>query len=591
MRTSWLPPALPALEWLLVFAITLGIALRFIYLDVIPAALSHDEIFYVTQARMLAAGSNGTTGQWSPLSFTSEHPLFAELPGVIMTPAAWLLTSPLLAARITHAIFGSGVVILLGLVAFELFKDRRMALFVSLGASYNPWLFQVSRMTFDSLLSIFFLLGGCYLLLQLKDWYKLLAFPLLLLGFFQYQGMKVVLLPLVGLLSLYILRTTDTSKWKKVIPSLSLLLLLCLSITLWFAATLSSQSARTRSSDLLFNAGPKLAGTVDAWRTASLPSKLQPVFSNKLTAALQLSLDRYFETFSASQLFITGDPSRTPTSVWSMGIFYPHDAVVLAIGFWWLWSHRSRRDQALLITSLMLLGPLPSALNTQASWVFLRSSFTFPILSLVAGIGMWYLWDRIVKHWMLKAIVLAIVIGFTSWFMHEYFYRYPVYATRGSYFSERILAEYVQRVSTSYPEINSIVLADEAWFVFQPIVVYGTMITSETQSSIATAFATENYQHQNILVKTSCASQDMFVGHNIIITDSSVTTCSGDIPETAQSSFIASPYENTLGFTIYNDLLCNNYQVSTYSRITARSILDITQLSDEQFCKAFISKN
>ena len=571
--------------YVLVFIFSFSI--RAFLIESIPSSLTHDELYYVAQARTLAVDGRDPTGSWRPWFLTSAHPLFAELPGVLMAPAALLFTNSLLAARITHVLVGSLIPIVLALLAQSLFKNRGVTIATLLLASINPWLFQQSRQSFDPLFGMFFYLLGMAWLLRSQKWWRLGAIGFFALGFFQYQGFKVLLLPFYGITAAYIWLTTDSKRSIKTSDTLSLIaggVLLGL-LLLSFVTRITSQQAASRINDFIFFDQPYLATKVVEHRQGSIPSLITPWYSNWLTQTANHIWFRAADSINIVQLFVRGESSRNPTSVWSMGSLYPVDGVLILVGFAVLWSSSKWRKQSYFLLAWFLISPLPSVINSNDSWPFLRSSFLIPCFIFLAAVGVVHIWDSATKYRSLirSGLILAYLL-FVSIFTYEYILRYPIYASGGKYMLERVVSSYGSRLP---PDKKLVVLISEAEFQFYAYLIYNRLITTNTINDIHADFQNRSYTMGNVTIKTDCLKQDMLSDeNNIFIVDDTVQTCESPKENNIFRLRMHSLTTDSPLLTVYNDPICRNVNLVRKYPLSL-DVLKIEKIKNETFCGLF----
>jgi hypothetical protein len=596
--------------WKMLSVFLVALIIRFVWLDQIPVALTHDELYYPTEAQALIKSGSDTSGLWSPFSFTSANALYAELPGSVMVPAHYLITNnPLLAARSTNALLGAALILVLAGISYELFNNRNLAFLTAILATFNPWLWQISRQSFDALFTICFYFLGIYLVIKLKSWWKLLSLPIFALGFFQYQGLKLLLLPILLILSWYIslgqAAHLPRINIKHLLISV-LMVIFALFLTGWFWQNLNSQSASTRANDIVLFNQTALSDQVDADRAQSLKNEYQKYFSNKGTVLFTKLASQYISTFDLLQLFVRGEVTRNPTSVWSHGLFYLLDAFLLAIGILVLATNRKWRRQSMFLLSLAAIAPIPQTLNNTGVWIFFRSALLFPIMILVISLGWFSIWSKPKFRYFTRFILLSLTVISISSFAYQYFVRYPVYATTDRFFAERVMANYLHRSDLSQKQL---VLADEARFIFDGILVYNNLIINADLPLLNTAYQDKQFLINNLTVATSCIDQAYLDAGTLVITDTSVAGCNEeqveanlnnkpvggndkidivDAVDGSKNLAIRSPYSGALVFRIFNDHLCQRYSLQTSSLMT-RNNLAVESLSDADFCQNFIN--
>lgn len=584
----------------ILLVVTLG--LRLIWLHQIPVAITHDEVFYANQARALSISGTDLSATWSPLSLTSSHPLFAEWPGVVMVPGFWLFADqPFMAYRFSYAVLGSVVPLLLAYICWQLFKKQKLSLIVFCLAAVNPWLFQVSRHGFDVLFTVVFYLSGLAIILGARGYAKWWSAPLLLTGFFQYQGGKVLLVPLLLLTLLYLLARARYEKGFERLSGIiatAALVVASIGLTVWFWLHLSSQIAATRSSDVVLFNNAFLAQEAAKAQFDVLRNPLSRVVFNKGTILVGELYNQLVRSFDLVQLFVTGEPLRNPTTVWSHGLFYAVDAVLIIIGLMWVTVDRRWRIQGLFVLSLAVVGTLPQVLNSKDTWIFLRLGLTYPMLMIMAALGFYFLWKHFKQSWIAQRLLIAVYVMSVGYFGYHYFMVAPVLATTDKYFAERVVASYAARL----PEGKKIeVLGDQSRFIFEEILFYNKSITKSSLSTIQENIAKDQLVAGNVTVSTSCYDESR-VNEMVIIKDSSVATCGSDPSQVTgqtgkvlgasdlKSSVIRSPYSGENRFYVVNDELCGDNAAAINKRLDWQTI-QVEELSDADFCQAFIVKD
>lgn len=571
------------------------LCIRSISIQSIPSVISHDEIYYPAEARALAVSGHDPTGTWSPWSLTSAHSLYAELPGLVMTPAAIIFDDPLVAARATHIFIGTLFCLVLAAFSYQITKNHTISFFAFLLAGVNPWLFQFSRMGFDALFSLFFLLSGVTLYLGTSHLKKLWSIPFLFVGFFQYQGLKVVFIPLVFGTVIFDLvkQKTYISQMFQIIHKketrnrfVPAIIVLLFSIILFgtYLVRLSTQNAGERTSDLIFSDVTYTEAHVNTHRQQSFESPVVPFFTNKATVIFDRFVSQYFESFSWHHLFITGEPLRNPFSVWKHGMFYLLDCVLIIFGFFYLYSNRKSQTSGIFLTFLLLLAPLAGALSAKGSWIMFRSSLLVPVFITVGACGLWWIKEKTSK--LFFAVLIFIYLFFVARFFFMYFYSYPIIGTQGEYFSERIIANYIIR----NPDKNILVYASEPRFMFEAILVYTNAITKESIKDVQAAYTNEAYSFANFTVLNKCYDQNLGQNTTAFVHQSTQPCDSQDDYTTEHVIAIPSLLDSGAIYRVHNDTFCSNFSLQRFSHITENRFF-VENLSKNDFCTTFFIKN
>lgn len=591
------------LRWIfgLLVLVSLSVALRLTSLRSTPAMFSHDELHYISEAQSIAISGSDLTGKWHPWELRPTSPLYAELPSTVMALGSVFFSDPFLKARITHILIGVLLAVVLGGIGWNLTGKKGVFWTTLVIGLLNPWLFQFSRMSFDSLFSLFFYSLGVLGLLALPSKWRLISFLALGLGFFQYQGLKIIFLPIVFLTVGYILWRDWPAKAKLTLGSAvttfrkqswDLLIIALLSFVLfgWFLKQLPTQSAAGRVNDIIFFNDTFLSRKVNEQRLLSLEDPAGKLSVNKVTVIIQEFLTKYAQTFDPSQLFIRGESVRNPFSVWARGMFYPIDALLIAAGAVAVLKEKKWMKQSFLLLGFVLISPLPVAVNSVDTWVMFRGSWMIVTFVLVMGIGAYYLFESS-QRWqrLLFLLLLGMYAICVLSFANEYFYRYPVYSTKGTSFAERVLASYIHRLPA---EKKVIVLVDEARFVFESYLVYNGLITKENLPAIHQAMQDSVYTLGNVTFATDCLDTSKFGGDTILINNSVNVTC--DQKPVGQVSVpyakIPSLLDNGVQFVVYNDQICDKYALRPFVHVTDSKYLDVEPLSNMDFCDQLFSK-
>lgn len=613
-----------------------GLFLRLYKITAAPPVISHDEVYYPVQAKSLALSGKDLSGKWQPLTFTAANELYAELPGVIMTPAALLFkNNQFLAARTTHIVLGTLLPLLLAGVVYELTKSKVYAVSTLLIAQFNPWIFQFSRMGFDSLLSLFFYFLGIYLFLKNKNWQILWSFIPFLLGFFMYQGLKIVFIPMVVILVVYkFFESKKLLSIKNILDSKPLFVfcLMALSLLTFFYIKLSSQKAGGRLSNMIFFDTDHIQAQVNLERQQAIANPYQKLFTNKVTVITREFLDNYFETFNPILLFVKGEPLRNPFSVWSTGIFYTVDALLIMYGLITLFRYKPYQGAAWFLSAFILIGPLPSAINSQGSWIMFRSSFMFMNLLMLAGIGFGSFWqlhkaepeetskNSIAVPFLINILqdkalfknskkkfsitfkinisvyaIKAVKLGFALVYLvsivgfgYQYFYRYPFIGTKDIYFSERLFTSYTQRLPKDQ---KILILGSEDEFLLYEYLFYSNALNKQSLAQIRDNYNDHNFTIGNVTISTNCLDLSKLDEATTIIYHTTVMPCQGQsldaVVPTYTQTVIPSLIDSGGVFRIINDRLCSQYDLHRFSNVN-QDVFSVEELSNQDFCQNFI---
>ena len=137
---------------------------RFIRLD-IPKTYVFDEVYHAFTAGQMFKGNPAAWEWWNtpPQGFAYEwtHPPLAK---EFMVLAISIFGNNSFAWRFFSAFFGFGVIVLIYLIAYKLFKSRLIALFAAFSASMDGLLLVMSRIGMNDMYFLFFALLAFYTL-------------------------------------------------------------------------------------------------------------------------------------------------------------------------------------------------------------------------------------------------------------------------------------------------------------------------------------------------------------------------------------------------------------------------------------------
>lgn len=570
--------------------------IRIYKIDANPSVISHDEVYYMTEAKTILLNFSDPSGEWSPLSLTSANPLYAELPGFIMSFMTFFtFNNPLLAAKITHIILTTGLCFILGGLAYSLTKSNKFAFITILIATLNPWLFQFSRMGFDSIFSLFFYFLGILIYIRNKNYKKLWALIPFFIGFFQYQGLKIIFVPLILFTVIYVYfqeesninfdKTYFRSFYKKsnfIYGFITIIFALMLfSITI---LRLQTQKAADRTKDIIFSDETYNTTNVFKQRQQAIDTSYNKYYINKFTVISERFLNQYLESFSPQQLFLKGEPLRNPFSVFNHGMFYLIDLPLILYGLFMMLKEEKTKKSAVFLFSLIMIAPLPSAINATGIWIMFRSSLMIPVFVILSSYGVYKLWENLPKLLFVALITTYFIL--VSRFFFFYFHTYPILGTTGEYFSERILASYIVR----NPQLEIKIYANEPKFVFESILVYNNLINKENLAAINTAMKSEKYQLENFVVDNKCVPSVKENPNTIIIAHAVIPNCDGSNNETELASQIAELTDSRGVYKLYNDSFCLPYGLDRFSHIN-KDVFAVEKQDDETFCKSFLISN
>lgn len=499
---------------------------RFWALDTLPATMPHDETVYAIQAQSMVLQGTSLDKSQAWWGLTPQHPMYAEWPALVLLPGFLLSDHALLATHLVPAVMGVLFPLLVGLLTWYFWKRRDVAIAAVVVTTFNPLFWQMSRLSYDAFFSLWLYIAATVLLLRRAWWSVALSLPLFVLGFFQYQGFKLLLVPwLCFVLALMFLEDFEWKRWqRKLVKSFTAqtwnqrwilaALMGAVLLTLYYGLVLlPQQSSVSRLTSIVFNDTELLSQTVNDERRLSMTSSLAPLASNKATAVVVFMLQRLLGVFNPYLLLMSVEPNVSGFSVWTHGIFYWLELVLFVIGLSALFH---LKPSQLIRSGIYVVGILtlclPALINTGSEWYVLRSMMSYLLLIPVIAWGTTALWNHF-PQW--RVILVGLYALSIANFGYHYWYRYPIISLDWGNFDERILARYVWLHHSAYPETPITVYSDEPEYMFWSYLVYNNALTRDNADAVAEAMRKTppfsnrgEYQLDNLTFTSFCAPKE-----------------------------------------------------------------------------------
>ena len=556
----------------------LALFLRTIWLNRFPLGIAHDEINYLLNAKSI-----WLTGNFLPLTAnallswgkTNFDVVISELPSLVIAPFVGTFNFNLFTARFIYALISSFSCLFLFFIVRKLLGEK-IAFWAGVALAVNPWSVFFGRTAFEFNFSLFFYLWGMYLVLTQGGKRIFWALPLFVAGFFSYLGAKLVFLPLIAILLLY-KYFNDKKDLKKCLIFGAASLVVFLSYYL----TLPYQPAGTRKGELAILNWESLSGQVNTERLHAIQNPFLDVFSNKGISFFRNTANTYIGAFSTLYLFEKGEV-RGAYSLWQHGTFYFIDFFLILLGLVYLFSLNKKAFW--LIIAIILISPTVSAIDLVEVSYAIRSFLMFPFLASLVGIGLYFVVTKFparrLSIFLLGSLYLLSIVNF----LYLYFYRYSVYGSEGWFFSERILAKYLQ-TAVVYPKISTIyVVTYEPKIVFEEFLFYGNFYNKKTASQINQKLKEKKFEYEKIVFTDSCPKLQ---GKDVVIISEAKQGC---FEKKSGDSAILSLTDAGQIYNISLDPICTNYTRSQYYQVGNFQDLEIEKMNEGLFCIKWIGK-
>jgi hypothetical protein len=351
----------------------------------------------------------------------NPHPLFANLnygtpkpptfiyPAVLWAKVFGYSIPSLRALNVSVHIWG---IVGLFLLARSFFGWQYALLTTTLGC-ISPWTWPLSRVAFESLYALTFLIWGLYFFFKPpKIWSVVLTGLFLAAAMYSYPPFRMQTPLMVLTLIIY-------ARWKNPWPFKSWIILMgtmALSLIPLIQKTLNGELQNRFNYISIFS-----KDFLNSIHSSGGPTDIIRIFVNN-----------YLMHFSWDFLVLRGDPSYVH-STRHFGILSWLDLAALALALVWvfmLFIKRYRDNNPLVLQknflffliSNVFIGVLPAALTNSEIPNSLRITGAWPFVCLLSG---YLLWQSCERWWGLWIGILVLSIGFAVAFFNVYFTVFP----------------------------------------------------------------------------------------------------------------------------------------------------------------------
>lgn len=567
----------------LILIILLASFLRLLWIDKVPNAIGGDELTYVINAKAMFLTGSDISGTWNPLSgFIFKYPAYtlpqAEFPYLLLAPIVGLTKLSLFDARITYSILSILSVLLIYLIAKELF-DKKVGIIAGFIAAINPWFIYIGRTNYESSPAIFFFLLSLLVLLKAREWKILWSIPFLFLAFYSYIGTKLSFLPFVFLACLYSYFVVNKRKYFK---QYALVSLSCFALVALFAASFvfKVSSSPSRLGEIFTPNDPVIAKQVDAIRKVSIQNPLTGVFENKFTIYFRVILTKLFKSLASDYLFVYGDNFF---SILRHGMFYVLDALFLLIGI--AGAYATKRKAFWFLLSLIFISTFPQILHTAdlGNMVF-HLSLMFPFLVILIAVGIWEilkLFKNKYYFYISSAIVILLYTFLLFNFLNIYFFQWTL---QGYYdFHVRVFSKYVALADKNNQQI--LIYSPSAPDIFKKYLFYSNSYNKDTYLKVRAIYKADKFTFGNLRFVGCDNTINPSETNALIVYDFNCGALKKDYKHIA----IPRLSDGGQSYEIFNDKICSEFGLKRYPYGLKVSDFAIENQSQQKFCETFIT--
>lgn len=419
---------------LLILIVFIAAILRFYQLGVNPPSLTWDEASLGYNAYSILQTGADEYGNKFPISIRSFDDYKPALYTYLTVPFVKIFGLNEFAVRVPSALIGVLSILAIYFLVKELLQkwDRKyqkpIALVSAFFLAISPWHLQFSRGAFEGSIGIFFLMLGILLFFKgLRDGKLFIISSVsFALSIYSYHSFRL----LVPLFLVFMGFIFWQEVLKKKLFSVIFLLFLALFTFPVYSSFVKAQASNSRLSMVTIFSDPTVINPsikrIDYDKSNN--DFLGQVLHNRRIVYSLAIAKGYLDHFNPDFLFIHGDGGVQHHAV-DMGMIYLWELPFILAGLYILVNRRNR--YSLILISLFLLAPLPSAITTGTPHP-IRAIALMPAFHIFTAIGTVFIFLRILKMrtmfgrtTLLFIIALSLVFNFT-YYMHQYYIHSPI---------------------------------------------------------------------------------------------------------------------------------------------------------------------
>jgi len=430
----------------LILGVILGLAfgLRFYKVTEIPPSLNWDEASIGYNAYSILKTGKDEWGKKFPVHFRSygEYKLPAQIYASIPGIAIFGLNE--LGVRITPVVYGTLTVLIVYFLASLLFKNKWVGLISAFLLAISPWHIQLTRASFESSFSVFWVTLGVWLLIkgfEKPRWWLFSVIPFVI-SIYTYNSARVFV-PLF-LSVLFLVYRKDVFKNLKVFTLCLLLFALSLIplLNFWLSG---EATARLKLVSIVDDSG-FIQRINKARGSTNLPEPLPRLIHNKVTHFAFVSAGNYLSHFTPSFLFING-AGHKQHHVQNVGELYFWQAPFVLMGLYYLFRNKFR-DRWLLI-AWILLSFVPVSVTVDSIPNALRTLIAVVPYQIVTAIGMYWFClavknkSKILRSVTAFVFAMLVAISFQK-YLNNYYDIYPKLYSRDWQYGYKQVVGYIK---------------------------------------------------------------------------------------------------------------------------------------------------
>ncbi len=450
LKTKLLKPT-----YILCLIIFLSLILRFYLLGKNPPSLDWDETAHGYNAYSILKTGRDEYGYKFPLSFRSFDDYKPPLYTYLVVPSVAVFGLNDYAVRFPSALLGVFAVMFTYLVAYEFFRNKKIALLAAFFLAISPWHLQFSRVAFETNSTIFWTVLGTWGFLKglrargikITLWFSLTA---LAYGanLYMYHNSRVFV-PLFSLLlaSLYIKKLLNI---KKALIAPIIIFSIFLFSLIPIATSVAGQLRYLGTSVFgdkspLYKASDLLAS--DAQNAQDIEGK---IIHNRRLVYVPIIIENYLSHLRPTYLFFTADMDRHHAPM--VGLLYLWDFPFLLCGIYFLINKKYDNKSKKAVFGWFLLAPVAASVTWGVPHS-LRTEVYLPTFQIFTAIGVYYL-TKYSKQIKIITVLITIFLFLNFFFyLHQYYVHMPLEFSKSWLYGRREAAIFSDSIKNNYDKV------------------------------------------------------------------------------------------------------------------------------------------
>lgn len=420
-----------------------------------PPSLNWDEASIGYNAYSILKTGKDEWGKVMPVHFRSygEYKLptqiYASIPGI----AIFGLNE--FGVRITPVIYGTLTVLMLYFLARKIFKNEWIAILSSFFLATSPWHIQLTRASFESSFSVFWVVMGVWLFVKgfenKKYWlWSIIPF---VISIYTYNAARVFT-PLFLLTLFFIYRKDVLKNFKILVLGLSIFILSMIPLVNFWVS--GEATARLKLVSITDDPGFVLRIN-EARGNTHLPEPLPRLIHNKVTHYVYVFAGNYLSHFTPDFLFVNG-AGHKQHHVQGIGELYAFQAPFILIGLYFLF--RAKNKWRWLLISWLLLTFIPVSVTVDSIPNALRTLLAVIPYQIITALGFYeslniFKQKKIIYWIILITSAILFLISFKK-YLSNYYDIYPNLYSRDWQYGYKQVVGYIK---DNYKDYDMIVFS------------------------------------------------------------------------------------------------------------------------------------